>query len=271
MAELKPVHLTALGAAAMRALHLLDDGEPKIYSDPLALQLLGDGADAVLKIARDRGASSAAWVLRSRYAEDRLAAAVARGVRQYVLLGAGLDTFAYRAKSRNAGIAIFEVDAPDLQAWKRERLLELGADTSGCRYVPCDFETMSFGVELAAAGFAAVSPCFVSWLGVTQYLSRPAIQETLRWVAQQPSGSEIVMTYCPSEAASEPIVVLARAGGSPFDTFFERAEIEALLISAGLRIDDHPTVEGMNDRYFDQRSDQLRAPTMETTLAAIVP
>ena len=270
MAELKPVHRTALGAAALRALHLLDDGEPKIYADELALQLLGDDGEAMLKMCRDSGASSAAWVLRSRYAEDRLAAAVTRGVGQYVLLGAGLDTYAYRAASRAAGVAVFEVDAPDLQAWKRARLVELGIDTSGCRFVPCDFETTDAGTELAVAGFDAASPCFVSWLGVTQYLSTRAIEETLRWIARQASGSEIVMTYCPPEAASQPIVAATKARGSPFDTFFDRNQIEALLTSAGLKVGEHPTVEEMNSRYFDRRTDALRAPTMETTLAALV-
>ncbi len=165
MAELKPVHRTALGAAAMRALHLLDDGEPKIYADGLALKLLGDDGDAMLKLARDSGASSAPWVLRSRYAEDRLATAVTRGVGQYVLLGAGLDTYAYRPANRAEGVTVFEVDAPDLQAWKRARLVQLGIDTSACRYVPCDFETTDAGTELAPpTSTRAAHASFPGWV-----------------------------------------------------------------------------------------------------------
>ena len=138
--------------------------------------------------------------MRSRFTEDHLAAARDR-LSQYVVLGAGLDSFALRMGDALGDLTVFEVDDPPFQEWKSQRIQELGLEPPPqLRFVPCDFETTSIAEALAAAGFAADEPCFISWLGVTQYLTREAITETLRWAGERPAGSELVLTYLESNA-----------------------------------------------------------------------
>src|SRR5579862_4437744 len=191
-AGLSPVHLTALGAARRRAAHLLCDGEPKILRDELALALSASDKEHLVE-AVERGellGQNSAWVLRSRYAEDRLAMATRRGVKQYVILGAGLDSFAYRQTTQLDDLRVFEVDDPPLQAWKRRRLADLRiAVPDGCRYAPCDFEATSIADALDRVGFSPAEPSFVSWLSVTQYLSRESVETTLRWAASLGRGT----------------------------------------------------------------------------------
>src|SRR5262249_52440962 len=136
-------------------------------------------------------------VVRSRFAEDTLRAATDQGVRQYVVLGAGLDTFAYR--NPRADVRVFEVDHPDTQAWKRDLLARTGiAIPEGVTHVPIDFQAQSLGEGLAAHGFRTDVPAFFSWLGVTMYLADAAVRSTLAWVAQANApGSGIVFDYVP--------------------------------------------------------------------------
>lgn len=143
--------------------------------------------------------------MRSRYTEDRLAEAAARGVKQYVILGAGLDTFAYRASGALERIRVFEVDTPESQAWKRQRLAEAGiAIPASCELVPCDFESQSLDDAFARSTFDPRKPTFVSWLAVTMYLHRDAIERTLRWIARLGPHTELVLTHCVPEAREKP-------------------------------------------------------------------
>src|ERR1700686_1320542 len=173
---------TAHRVAIRRAAHQLLD-QPRVLDDPLALRIIGSEAEEALRSdpkedhAFSRG-FRAFMAARSRYAEDELAHAVAHGVRQYVVLGAGLDTFAYR--NPHPGLRVFEVDHPDTQEWKREQLLAAGiAVPSALSFVPIDFERQTLADGLARAGFGAGDAAFFSWLGVTPYLTREACRTTL--------------------------------------------------------------------------------------------
>ena len=198
----------------MRAAHLLLDGEPKVFSDPFALRLSGfrDEADLtaglekfVSTLAADAGAECAqatfeylraGMTLRSRYAEDELRGAVERGVAQYVILGAGLDSFAYRRTDLASRLRVFEVDLPSTQRWKRERLRALRmSEPDGLVVVPLDFERQRLVEGLRAAGYHVEQPAFFSWLGMTQYLTTSAVFETLKEIASLAPGSEVVFTY----------------------------------------------------------------------------
>jgi methyltransferase (TIGR00027 family) len=186
---------TALGAAAHRAAHQsLDEG--RIFADPLALAVLGAAPAEIFGDDLDRPANRAmrAFIAaRSRFAEESLAAAAARGVRQYVVLGAGLDTFAHRNPFVDAGLRVFEVDHPATQAWKRRRLAEAGLASPGSlSFAPVDFERQTLAAGLAAAGFDAGRPAFFSWLGVVVYLTRPAVVDTLAFIAALPAGAAVV-------------------------------------------------------------------------------
>src|SRR5262245_33296487 len=194
--DLTNMHRTAFIASRQRALHLLVDGEPKIFNDAFAIQLTGDEPSDLIELRPTLPPSTAAWVLRSRYAEDCLEDSISRGVRQYVLLGAGLDSFAYRHFGSMGSLTVYEADDLPLQAWKRARLAELGVESPAeCVYVPCDFESRPLAQALADGGFRPDLPTFISWLGVTQYLSHAAIAHTLGWVRSLATGSEIVLTY----------------------------------------------------------------------------
>ena len=179
--------MTALRVAIRRAAHQLID-QPRVLDDPIAVRLLGPGFDrdmerAMHPVARDFRLFMAA---RSRYAEDRLAAAVAAGVTQYVVLGAGLDTFAYRNPFQS--LLVFEVDFPATQQWKQDLLTEAGIDLpANLTFVPLDFEHKSLAVGLAEAGFDAGSPAFFGWLGVVPYLTLDAFRSTLATIGQMPA------------------------------------------------------------------------------------
>jgi methyltransferase (TIGR00027 family) len=189
---------TAFAAAAFRAAHLhLSDG-PKIHADTFALPVLGFESPAALSTWLERvappelGRTSAYFALRHRYAEDRLDAALARGVAQVVLLGAGLDSFALRRPEVPKRTLFVEIDHPDSQHWKRARLAALGLATPSVQYVPADFATQTLADALAAAGVDAARPTFFSWLGVTQYIGAAAVFDTLGLVARHAPESEIV-------------------------------------------------------------------------------
>lgn len=252
----------------MRAAHLLMEGDPKVFEDSYALALLDLTEDELR--AQHSGYPTAAWVARSRYTEDHLAEATTRGVRQYVLLGAGLDTFVLRAQDW-PDLRVFEVDEPQLQSWKRGRLHALGlTPTVDTVYVPCDFERTTAAEALDGAGFDVSVPTFVSWLGVTQYLTTDAIRSTLEWTAGLAPGSAMALTHVLPSAKDDAAVQLARSMGSSFDTFLTTTEIDALCEEAGLSIADHPTTEDLQDRYFENRTDGLRASHMELCALAVV-
>jgi methyltransferase (TIGR00027 family) len=242
----RPASQSALAAAAARAAHLRVDAEPHIFSDPLAESLLGDDAAALLAYHDLHGehpvlaGARAQVVVRSHVTEAVLAAAQRRGVTQYVVLGAGLDSYAYRVAA--PGCTVFEVDHPQSQQDKRARVggARLSARTDVV-YLPVDFETDALIPALHAAGFDRRQPAVVSWLGVSMYLSHDAIDTTLRQLAALPAGSELVFDYMLTESerdeAGQSYVDLVgpttAERGEPWLSFFGPEDLSLILADAG--------------------------------------
>jgi methyltransferase (TIGR00027 family) len=273
---------TARGAALHRAAHQLLEN-PRVFDDPLALRIFG--AEGVrwlgnnLDLYRSPGARGmrAFLVMRSRYAEDELAQAYARGVRQYVVLGAGLDTFAYRNPHR--GLKVFEVDHPSTQAWKRERLHAQAIDIPRSTvFAPVDFETQTLADGLKAAGFRGDRPAFFSWLGVTIYLTPPAVEGTLRYIAALPAGSQVVFDFSPppstlseSELRSHEIwAARTMRAGEPWIGYMHPAALQEQMRAGGFRSARVLGAGEMNQRYFDGRSDGFRVYGSGRMMAAQV-
>jgi len=259
---------TAQRVAIRRAAHQLLD-LPRVLDDPLALRIIGSEAAAELRsnpkehpvFAR---AFRAFMVARSRFAEDELASAYAQGVRQYVVLGAGLDTFAYR--NRHAGLRVFEVDHPATQAWKREQLLDAEiAIPSSLTFVPVDFEQQALGAGLGLCGFDTSAPAFFSWLGVVPYLTREACMTTLGWIAKMPAGSGVVFDFAidpellnaGQRQALDALSKRVAAAGEPFQLFFDPAKLQDELQSLGFHCTEFLQGKQINERYFQDRADGL--------------
>jgi len=252
-----------------RAVHQLLD-RPLVFEDPLALAIIGGEAESELRAGRDwRGFAAPGLrpfiVARARYTEDALADAVMRGTAQYVLLGAGLDTYAHR---RKAGLPrVFEVDHPATQAWKRKRLAEAGiAIPSHLVFAPVDFESESLDTGLVRAGFDFSMPAMVAWLGVTPYLTRAAVGATLGFLAGRLSpGSELVFDYAEPADERDPVsrarlaalATRVAEAGEPFRSFFAPAEIQALLRDCGFHEPSDYDATALNARYYSARSDGL--------------
>ncbi len=260
--------VTAERAATRRAVHQLVD-RPLVFEDPLALRILGHTESELRSDADAAGAGSsrvlrAFLAARSRYAEDAVAEAVSRGVRQYVVLGAGLDTFAYR--NPHEGLRVLEVDRAATQAWKRRRLADahIGVPES-LTFAHVDFERETLGEALSRAGFDAGRAAVFSWLGVTPYLSRDAVVATLRFAASAGAGSEIVFDFAvdPSSLegtrrqAFESLAGRVAALGEPFMTFFDPRTLAGDLIALGFRRADVVGPDELDARYFRGRSDGL--------------
>jgi methyltransferase (TIGR00027 family) len=206
--------------------------------------------------------------MRSRFAEDGLAAAVARGVRQYVLLGAGLDTFAYRAGESFSAVTVFEIDHPATQAWKRSRLAEAGiAVPSNVTYAPINFESETLAFGLTRAGFDFSRPAFFAWLGVTPYLSQATVMDTLNFIVTSTApGSEVVFDYTqPVEALDaaqranfEAMAERVAAAGEPFKSSFEPATLARDLYALGYAAVEDFDASALNPRYFANRADGLK-------------
>jgi methyltransferase (TIGR00027 family) len=257
---------TALKVAIRRAAHQLME-QPPVLDDPIAVPLLGRGhasdmERAMHPVGRDFRAFMAA---RSRHAEDRMAEAVAKGVRQYVVLGAGLDTFAYR--NPFAELRVFEVDFPATQEWKREMLTEaLIPLPANLTFVSLDFEHKTLGDGLAEAGFDAGAAAFFGWLGVVPYLTLDAFRATLRMIAGLPAGSSVAFDYMfPPETLSpkrrlrfEILAKRVASAGEPFRLFFPPHELERELRSAGFHRVEQLDVDGLNALYFHNRADKLK-------------
>lgn len=261
---------TAQRVAVRRAAHQLVD-DPPVFEDPLALAIIGRNAEAELRrtLPDERNAWNQAMrafmAVRSRYAEDRLAEAYARGVRQYVVLGAGLDTFACRNPWPD--LAVFEVDHPATQAWKRKRLAAEGlGPAAGLTFAPVDFERQTLEAGLASAGFDAGRPGFFSWLGVVMYLTEAAAFETLRFVAGLPEGGEIVFDFSvppeqmplASRLAFQAVASRVAALGEPFRSAYAPDELTRRLIGAGFSQAETLGSDELNRRYFEARADGLR-------------
>jgi methyltransferase (TIGR00027 family) len=254
---------TAWAAAAHRAAHqLLEDGQ--IFADPLALRILDEDAGAIL-----RDAAGEPWrrpmrifiAARSRFAEDALAAAVERGVRQLVVLGAGFDTFAYRNPFADR-LRVFEVDHPATQTWKRERLAvaDIPIPTS-LTFAPMDFERQTLPEALAAARFDPSLPSFFTWLGVIPYLSEDAIFSTLRFIAGLPSASHVVFDYAdpPGTLSPEARAYHARraarveALGESWITYFEADKLRPRLLALGFSEVEDLGPPQLAARYYPER------------------
>ncbi|WP_020660516.1 class I SAM-dependent methyltransferase [Amycolatopsis benzoatilytica] len=257
---------TALVTAWARAVHQVAD-QPRILTDPLVARLVGSEAGAP-GIDRPRRLFFAA---RARFAEDRVAHAVADGVRQAVFLGAGLDTFGCR--NPYPDLRVFEVDHPATQEWKRERLALAGIDCPAtATFVPLDFETGTLAAALAAAGFQRSEPAVFVWLGVVFYLTPAAARATLDYIAGQARPAEVVFDYLqPADNDEERAHLRQRADrlaaeGEPLRSFFAPDEIAAQLRALGFaEIDDYPAadlVAGYLDGqpgFEDEPSRALRA------------
>jgi methyltransferase (TIGR00027 family) len=263
------ISMTARGVASRRAAHQLLDDSPKVLDDPIAVPILGSEffADPVRHADPRSRAFRAFMVARSRYAEDNLAAAVALGVKQYLVLGAGLDTFAYRNPFPN--IRVFEVDVPAMQQWKREMLRAACIDEpANLTFIPLDFEHQTLISGLTEGGFDTQAPAFFTWLGVIPYLTLPAFRSTLDVVASLPPGSGITFDYSLSheelsprlQAAAKSLAARVAAAGEPFKLFFRSAQMDNELSSAGFQRIEQLDSMDINARYFANRTDGLELP-----------
>jgi methyltransferase (TIGR00027 family) len=238
---------TAMTAAAARAAHLLVDSEPRIFADSLAALLLGHEAETYLRYHREHGdhpllaGTRAQATCRSRFTEDQLALAAARGTAQYVILGAGLDSFACRSELAGR-LRVFEVDHPATQQRKRALLAAAGlAEPPTLTWVPVDFETDELITSLTAAGLDPAAPAFVSWLGVTMYLTAEAIGATLTSLSRLAPGSELVTDYmltadlrdADGVAYADLVMPDSERRGEPWLSFFTPEQMTGLLTRHG--------------------------------------
>jgi methyltransferase (TIGR00027 family) len=270
---------TALGVAMLRAAHQVVDDEPRVLVDPIALRLLGSDAAERMRARtfelRTPGACAlrAHVLLRSRFAEDRLQASVARGVRQYVLLGAGFDTFAYRQPEWAHSLRIFEVDQPATQGAKRERLGAAAIEPpSNVTFVPIDFEHQTLSEGLSVNGFDAGALTFVSCLGVLVYLTHDAIVDLFRFVASLPSGSECAFTFggvTPGAEGPGRLAEMAARVGEPWRSSLEIDDVRTVLSGVGLQaLTTLSSADAM--AYLGERRDGLTAPRRERIASVVV-
>jgi methyltransferase (TIGR00027 family) len=264
---------TAVRVALWRALHVEVDAPPHVLEDTVGLTLAapeeswrqrGDMHPEGTRLFR------ASIVARARFIEDLVTEQAARGVDQYVLLGAGLDTFAQRRPEIAARLDVFEIDQPGTQAWKRQRLVETGYGVpDGLKLVPVDFEAgESWRQKLVAAGFDTGRPAMVTSTGVSMYLTREATMAMLREVAFFAPGSTFAMSFLLPLEMAEPAVRPgmemaakgARASGTPFISFFRPEQVMAMAREAGFRAARHVSAADLTERYFKDRPDGLRPP-----------
>jgi methyltransferase (TIGR00027 family) len=259
---------TAFRVAMRRAVHQLLD-QPCVLLDPVAVPLLGPRftLDREREMSPMARAFRAFMAARSRFAEDALAEAVASGVTQYAVLGAGLDTFAYRNPFPN--LRVFEADFPATQEWKRTLLTEAAVPLpESLIFVPLDFEHKTLLAGLAEAGFDRRARAFSGWLGVVPYLTRDAFRATLQAIAQLPAGSGVCFDFALSpefmgperRRVFEALAARVAAAGEPFQLFFTPEELDSELRNAGFHAIEFADSERLNALYFDNRSDGLRLP-----------
>ena len=259
---------TAQRTAMHRAAHQLDN--PRVFEDRFAIAILGEEA-ARLNSQLNRFDTAGARhirafvTVRSRYAEDELAVAIARGATQYVILGAGLDTYAYR--SAHPQVRVFEVDYPAMQAWKRTRLEAAGITTpTSLTFVPTNFEEQTLCQALQSSGFQRDKVSFFSWLGVTPYLTATSALATLAFIGSLPAGSGIVFDYAierssmnsEEQLAMDALASRVARAGEPFRLFLDPRALERMLRAAGFsEVEDLGPAE-IDARYLADRPDGLR-------------
>jgi methyltransferase (TIGR00027 family) len=264
---------TAVRVALWRAMHVQIAPPPHVLEDEIGLELAAPDESWRRRPDMDPQGTRvfrASIVARARFIEDLIVEQTGRGVGQYVILGAGLDTFAQRRPEIASRLKVFEIDQPGSQAWKRQRLIELGFGIpEWLRFVPVDFEALDAWWEgLAAAGFDASEPAVVASTGVSMYLTKDAIAASLRQVAALAPGSTLAMTFLlPLDLADpemrpglEMAEKGARASGTPFLSFFTPPEILALAREAGFKKARHVSAADLARRYFTGRRDGLRPP-----------
>ena len=278
---------TAEGAAIMRALHQSLDDDPKILVDPIALRLIEPDGEfykgALAGFERLppqlKARFRSLFVMRTRYAEDCLAESLSNGVRQYVILGAGLDTFAYRQPLWARPLRVFEVDHPATQQWKHRRLAAAGIAMPGnASLVAVDFESVTLTQGLSDAGLDVTAPTLFSLLGVSQYLTQAALDLTLRFVVSMPASSEMVLSFVLPESVRPPdeaALVAAFAArsaemGEPWVTAFLPDELVAKLRAMGFSRVAHLSPEAATQRYFRERRDGLNVWRNEQMVRATV-
>jgi methyltransferase (TIGR00027 family) len=273
---------TAMLAALARGLLRMEATPPWVLDDAFALVLIGPAWQDLRELterlfpAQVLAETRAGICTRSRYAEDRLAAG---GFAQYVILGAGLDSFAWRRPDLLRPLRVFEVDHPASQAWKLERVSDLALPLSDSQvFVPVDFEAESPQDALRTAGFDWGAPALFSWTGVAPYLTAQAIASTLRMIAGGAAGSEVVFSYRSEESVLDEVgrefiriyAPLAASLGEPLQPGWPVIEIERLISQSGLKVVDHPARADLQERYFADRTDGLRPYNVETLVTARV-
>jgi methyltransferase (TIGR00027 family) len=283
------VSLTAIMTAYMRAYHAMND-TPKIFDDFLAFELIpeerrvlieqglasalqipvpeaglarsGQAADALRPFLQAMGLSHV--LSRSRYAEDNLELAVQQGIGQYVILGAGLDTFAFRRPDLLRQLQVFEADHPATQAFKRDRLAELKWETpSHLHFVPVDFTKERLADALKRTAYDVQTKSFFSWLGVTMYLTRDEVFATLRSIAEiAPAGSAVIFDYfVPEEGAPHDKEMREELSkiGEPMKTALDPSTLAVELERVGLRLHENASSADIQERYFQNRTDGYQA------------
>jgi methyltransferase (TIGR00027 family) len=266
---------TAIDVAIARAAHQLFDDDPKLLADPLALTFLDDATRGALSahdpaiLALAHPAARVHFCLRSRIAEDCLERAVELDVNQYAILGAGLDSFAYRQPAWARAVRIVEIDHPKTQAFKREWLRSRSLEPApNVEYLAVDFAAESLVERLRQAPLNETRPIFVSWLGVTQYLTRAATTRTLQTLAGWPGGCGLVITYVPADWSAFPPEARAQlewyreraaSVGEPWLSLYSEAEMSAALRAAGFAALTFFDASELQSRYFSRRSDGLVA------------
>lgn len=271
---------TAVRVALWRAMHVQIDPPPHVIDDEVGLKLVAPEDGWRERPDMDPQGTRlfrASIVARARFIEDLVAEQAGCGVNQYVILGAGLDSFAQRRPEIASRLTVFEVDQPGPQAWKRQRLIELGFGVPAwLKLVPVNFEAGgSWWEQLVAAGFDASRPAVVSAAGVSMYLTKDALTATLRQAAALASGSTLAMTFIVPLALADPeerpgyeaAERGARASGTPFLSFFTPQEMLALARDVGFKSADCVSGADLAHRYFAGRADGLR-PGSEALLVA---
>ena len=269
---------TAIRTALWRAFHTQADSEPHILEDTVGLQLIapeeGWQERPDIKYTQRLRASV---VARSRYIEDIITTEIPKGTDQYVILGSGLDTFAQRNPDTASKIQIFEIDQPGTLTWKQKRLSETGFHIpENLHFVPVNFEKSSWWEQLLKAGFNIHKPAVIACTGVTLYLTRSAIKETLQHMVSLAAGSVVAISfYLPVkllEKEDQPMQEMANKGaqqsGTPFISFFSPEEVIAIAKESGLNNTDLVSTEDIKDLYFKNRTDGLSPASGEVFLLA---
>ncbi|HEY7990142.1 MAG TPA: class I SAM-dependent methyltransferase [Stellaceae bacterium] len=264
---------TAVRVALWRAMHVLIDPPPHVLADEIGLRIVApeDGwRDRPDMHPQGTSQFRASIVARARFIEDLVAEQVGKGVGQYVILGAGLDTFAQRRPDIASRLRVFEVDQPGPQEWKRRRLVQLGLGVPDfLRFVPVDFKAgQSWWDQLLKAGFDRAKTAILASTGVSMYLTKEVNAEMLRQIVALAPGSTLAMTFLlPRElndAALRPGMQQAeqgaRAAGTPFVSFFTPDEIVTMARDAGFKKVTHVSAADLAARYFAGRADGLRPP-----------